>query len=95
MVQAGRALCPPSPPPSFLFPLITKHPTPRPCQKSHPQAKAEAAAEVRAKLDGMYKTIDGLHRMREGILAELLAVQAGTGVLPDGGLPASYKGLSS
>jgi len=40
------------------------------------EAKQQAAAEVKSKLDGMYRTIDELHALREGVLGELLAMQA-------------------
>ena len=39
------------------------------------QAESEAAAAVRTKVERLHATIDQLHAFREGILAELLAMQ--------------------
>ena len=67
-IQVPPASCPmppplPRPPPPLSAPYQVK------------SAKTDAAAEVRGKLDSMYKAIDDMHALREGVLGELLAMQ--------------------
>ena len=50
-------------------------PPPLPFSFLSSQAKAEACAEVKAKVQLLYCQVDALQAAREGILAELVSMQ--------------------
>ena len=56
------------------------------------QAKAEACAEVKAKVQLLYQQVDALQAAREGILAELVSMQVGEGGEGRGGGGARGRG---